>query len=88
LTKDDRQRSLDVSVAGGVAWTAGAKWATQLFSWAALAITARLLAPSDYGIGEEAGYFFALTNTLAEFGVGTAALHLNELDDEALHQLH
>ena len=83
-----RKRRLDVSVAKGVAWTAGAKWVTQLVSWAALLITARRLNQSDYGIGEMAGFFFALTNSMAEFGVGTAALHLTELDDEKLHQLH
>ena len=52
-----------------------------MFSWAALLILARLLSKSDYGTGEMAGFLFALTNTLAEFGVGTAALHMKELED-------
>jgi PST family polysaccharide transporter len=47
-----------------------------------------LLTQADYGVGEMAGFFFALTNTMAEFGVGTAVLHMAELDDDALHQLH
>lgn len=88
LHEERKKRQLDVSLAGGVAWTASAKWVTQLFSWVSLLIVARLLSQSDYGIGEMAGFFFALTNTMAEFGVGTAALHLTELDDDKLHQLH
>jgi PST family polysaccharide transporter len=71
-----------------LAWTAGAKWATQAFSWVSVVLLARLLTTADYGVGEMAGFFFALTNTLAEFGVGTAVLHMAELDEDALHQLH
>lgn len=71
-----------------MAWTAGAKWVTQLVSWASLVFVARMLSQSDYGIGEMAGFFFALTNTMAEFGVGTSVLHLTELDDHTIHQLH
>ncbi len=85
---EDRKRSLDRRLAGGVAWTAGAKWVTQFFSWASLVITAHLLPKEDYGVGGMAGFFFILTNVMAEFGVGTATLHMAEMDEEALHQLH
>lgn len=85
---DERKRDLDVRLAGGVAWTAGAKWITQVFSWASLVIVARKLSPADYGIAEMAGLFFALTNILAEFGVGNAVLHMPELEESALDQLH
>jgi teichuronic acid exporter len=81
-------RNLDARFAGGLAWTAGAKWATQLITWASVLAAARLLSPADYGIGEIAGIFFALTNVLAEFGVGTAVLHMPELDRKTLGQLH
>jgi teichuronic acid exporter len=82
------QRNLDTAFAGGLAWTAGAKWATQLITWASVFLVARLLSPADYGIGEIAGMFFGLTNVLAEFGIGTAVLHMPELDRKALGQLH
>ncbi len=82
------QRNLDTAFAGGLAWTAGAKWATQLITWASVFVVARLLSPTDYGIGEIAGMFFGLTNVLAEFGIGTAVLHMPELDRKALGQLH
>jgi PST family polysaccharide transporter len=82
------RRNLDTAFAGGLAWTAGAKWATQVVTWASVFLVARLLSPTDYGIGEIAGMFFGLTNVLAEFGVGTAVLHMPELDRKALGQLH
>jgi PST family polysaccharide transporter len=82
------QRNLDARFAGGLAWTAGAKWATQALTWASVLAVARLLSPADFGVAEIAGMFFALTNILAEFGIGTAVLHMPELDRRALGQLH
>jgi PST family polysaccharide transporter len=82
------QRSLDASLAGGLAWTAGAKWAAQILTWVSVLVVARLLSPADFGIGGIAGMFFGLTNVLAEFGIGTAVLHMPELDRRTLGQLH
>lgn len=86
--KRENQRDLDAKFAGGLAWTAGAKWATQILSWASVLAVARLLSPADFGIGEIAGMFFGLTNVLAEFGIGTAVLHMPELERKTLGQLH
>src|SRR5579871_909850 len=85
---DQHKRNLDVKFVGGLAWTAGAKWATQFLTWGSLLIVARLLTPGDYGLGEMAGLYFILTNVLAEFGIGTAVLHMPELTRSALAQLH
>ena len=86
--KLQEQRNLDARFAGGLAWTAGAKWATQILTWASVLAVARLLSPSDFGVGGIAGIFFGLTNVLAEFGLGTAVLHMPELDRRTLGQLH
>jgi len=43
-------RELDQSLLRGIAWTGGARWATQLLSWASTLVVARLLSPSDYGL--------------------------------------
>jgi len=80
--------SLDAKFAGGLAWTAGAKWATQLLTWGSTVAIARILFPADVGIGEIAGIFNNITNVLAEFGIGTAVLHMPELDRKTLGQLH
>lgn len=81
-------RRLDVHLAGGVAWTASAKWITQVVSWGSLFLLARLLSKSDFGISEMASYSVLLTSMLAEFGVGTAVLQMRELESGTLAQLH
>ena len=84
----EQKRSLDRLLAGGIAWTAGAKWATQVISWGSLIALGRILSKADFGISGMAGIYFNLTNLLAEFGVGTAVLHMPELDRRTLGQLH
>ena len=86
--KREDQRDLDAKFAGGLAWTAGAKWATQILTWASLLAVARLLSPADYGIGEMAGTLTGVSTVLAEFGVGTAVLHMPELSRKTLAQLN
>jgi PST family polysaccharide transporter len=81
-------RKLDTKFAGGLAWTAGAKWATQILTWASTLVVARILSPADVGVAEIAGIFFSITNVLAEFGIGTAVLHMPELERRALNQLN
>jgi teichuronic acid exporter len=86
--RHEEQRKLDVRFAGGLAWTAGAKWATQFLTWGSTVAIARILFPADVGIAEIAGIFNNITNVLAEFGIGTAVLHMPELDRRTLGQLH
>jgi teichuronic acid exporter len=88
-TKDElHHRRLDAAFVGGLAWTAGAKWVTQLVSWVAVVIAARLLSPSDFGMVEMAGFVVTLSNVLAEFGVGSTVLQMRELDRSVLAQLN
>jgi PST family polysaccharide transporter len=87
-TEAEHSRALDGAVAGGLAWTAGAKSATQLISWLAAIVAARLLSPSDFGLASMAGFFGNVTGVLAEFGIGAAALQMPELSEEAIEQLN
>jgi O-antigen/teichoic acid export membrane protein len=73
---------------GGLAWTAGAKWVTQLVTWLSVLIAARLLSPADFGMVEMAGFVGLLTNVLAEFGIGTAVLHIRAVAWRAFAQLN
>jgi len=84
----EEQRKLDARFAGGLAWTAGAKWATQILTWGSTLVIARILFPADVGIAEIAGIFTSITNVLAEFGIGTAVLHMPDLNRRTLDQLH
>ena len=83
----EQKRSLDTAFVGGLGWTAGAKWATQLITWACVLIVARILTPADFGTVDMAGFYLGLTNILAEFGVGTAVLQMRELEREALGEM-
>jgi PST family polysaccharide transporter len=79
---------LDAQFAGGLAWTAGAKWMTQFVTWLSVLIAARLLSPSDFGTVEMAGFVGNVANVLAEFGIGAAALQMRELGRRSLAQLN
>ena len=62
-----------------MAWTAVAKWTTQVLSWASTIIVARLLVPADYGILGLALLvlgFFSLTGNL---GLGAAVIHHRDM---------
>jgi O-antigen/teichoic acid export membrane protein len=86
--RPDERHKLDRAFVGGIAWTAGAKWMSQLLSWPSVIICARLLSPSDFGIVEMAGFYFIITNVVAEFGVGMAVLQMRELDAAIVAQLN
>lgn len=79
---------LDRAFVGGVAWTAGAKWLSQLVSWPSVLITAHLLGPANFGIVQMAGFYFVVTNVVAEFGIGMAVLQMRELDMAVAAQLN
>jgi PST family polysaccharide transporter len=85
---DRQKRQLDAALVGGVAWTAGAKTATQVLSWASVIIAAWVLTPSDFGIMELAGFHLVFVVVLAEFGIGIAVLQMREIEDRILPQLN
>ncbi len=82
------RHKLDRAFVGGMAWTAGAKWLSQLVSWPSVLISARLLSKADFGIVEMAGVYFIVTNVMAEFGIGMAVLQMQELDNAIVAQLN
>ena len=81
-------RTLDGSLLRGVAWTAGAKWASQGLTWVSWLLVARLLSPEDYGLVGMAAIYLGLVTLLSEFGLGTAVLAVRELSEEQLNQLN
>jgi O-antigen/teichoic acid export membrane protein len=79
---------LDRTLAKGVAWTAAAKWSSQILSWGSLLAIAHLLAPSDFGLVGMAAIYLGLVTLFSEFGVGTAILTLRDLTEEQIAQLN
>jgi PST family polysaccharide transporter len=79
---------LDRSLAQGVAWTAGLRWAAQIVSWASTLIVARLLSPSDYGLVAMATVVLGFITLLNEFGLGSAVIKHRELTEHQVAQVH
>lgn len=82
------QTNLDKAVVGGLAWTAGVKWFSQILTWIITVVVARLLTPADYGLVGMATIFLGLITLFSEFGLGTAVITFHELTDKQLSQLH
>lgn len=78
---------LRTEVLSGLRWSAGAKFGTQLISWASTIIVMRLLQPNDYGLMAMAGVFIALCLLLHEMGLGAAIIQAKTLTDTLLKQV-
>jgi PST family polysaccharide transporter len=72
----------------GLAWTAVAKWSTQVLTWASTIVVIRLLSPADYGLVGMAAVFLGMATVLSEFGLGSAIVYLRGLTDEQIGQLN
>ena len=79
---------LDRSLLGGVAWTAGVKWLSQILTWPATFIVVRLLAPEDYGIVAMGSVYIGLVNLVNEFGLGSAIIKDRELTGRQIAQIN
>jgi PST family polysaccharide transporter len=82
------QSSSDRSLIHGIAWTGGAKWISQIVTWASTILVARILSPDDYGLVGMAAVFMGLVTLLSEFGLGSALVTLRSLDDRQVSQLN
>jgi O-antigen/teichoic acid export membrane protein len=78
---------LDRSLATGIAWSATAKWSSQLISWASFLVVTRMLAPSDFGLVGMALLYCGLLQLVTD-AFGTAVTTLRDLTGEQLAQLN
>jgi PST family polysaccharide transporter len=74
-------------LAAGIAWTATAKWSSQIISWASFVVVTRLLAPSDVGLVGMAVLLCGLLQVVTD-AFGTAVATLRDLTAEQLAQLN
>ncbi len=77
------QAFLDRALFRGIAWTASARWLTQVFSWASTLIVARLLTPRDYGLMGMATLYLGVVQLVNEFGLTAALVQVPNLDERA-----
>jgi teichuronic acid exporter len=71
----------------GIAWTGGTKWATQILSWAATLIVARILSPADYGLMGMAMVYLGLVTMVSEFGLTASILRHRELTEDQIARI-
>jgi O-antigen/teichoic acid export membrane protein len=80
--------ALDRLFVKAVGWTAVARWSSQVISWSALLINARLLSPADFGILSMTVLLTGFIAIFAEFGVGSAIIVMRELSPRQIRQTH
>ena len=71
-------RHFDASFVTSVFWTGVAKGSSQLISWLATFLVARLLTPEDYGLVGMATVFLGVVTIVSEFGLGITIVTLAE----------
>ena len=79
--------TLDRSLVTGLAWTGGIKWLSQILSWLATLVVARILSPSDYGIAGMAVTYVGLVQLVSEFGLSAAVVQQRELNSDQVARL-
>ena len=62
--------ALDRRLVSGVAWTAVARWGSQIVSWSAMLLLARLLSPADFGLFGMSWFLMGFIGVVSEFGIG------------------
>jgi PST family polysaccharide transporter len=86
--RGEERRTLDKSLAKGVAWMGSVRWLTQLLTWASTLIVVRLLTPADYGLVGLASMYLGIVTMLSEFGIGTTIVALRDLTDDEHAQIN
>jgi O-antigen/teichoic acid export membrane protein/glycosyltransferase involved in cell wall biosynthesis len=76
----EASRQLDRSLARGIAWTGGVKWATQVISWGVTLVVARLLVPEDYGLFAMATVYMGIAQLVSEAGLMPVIIQPTTLD--------
>jgi O-antigen/teichoic acid export membrane protein len=80
--------AMDKHLLGGIAWSAAAKWGSQMLTWLSLLLVARLLEPRDFGVVGVAGVYLGLIAAFSEFGFGSAVITLRSLTASDIAQIN
>lgn len=78
---------VDRALVGGMAWTAGVKWLSQLLTWPVTIIVVRLLSPEDYGLVAMGSIYIGLVTLINEFGLGSAIVKFRRLSESQVAQI-
>jgi O-antigen/teichoic acid export membrane protein len=76
------------AIVKAAAWTAAAKWGTQILSWASFIVVVRLLSPRDVGLIGMTAVFSGLVTMLAESGTGSTIVVKRNMMGSQIRQLN
>jgi O-antigen/teichoic acid export membrane protein len=75
------------SMAKGFAWSGAGIWSTQLLTWGATFLIARMLTPSDYALVGMATIFSGFISEISGF-LGWTVINLKDLTEEQIAQMN
>lgn len=73
-------------VMSALRWTAGARLAAQVITWAITLVVIRILTPADYGLLAMATVFIGFLSMFSEFGLGSAVVQRVDVDVPTLRR--
>jgi PST family polysaccharide transporter len=79
---------LDRSLAGGIAWTSGVAWLSQILTWGSTLVVVHYLAPTDYGLLGMALLYLGVVQMVSELGVGAAIVRFRDLTTDQIGQFN
>ncbi len=88
VANGNERKTLDRSLAKGVAWMGSVRWLTQILTWASTLIVVRLLTPADYGLFGLASIYLGIVTMLSEFGIGTTIVAMRDLSEDEHAQIN
>lgn len=75
---------LGEKILSAIRWSAGARLASQVLTWAMTIFVIRLLTPADYGLLAMATAFVALAGLVSEVGLGQSIVQQDDLDHKTI----
>jgi len=79
--------SVEKQTLSGLKWVGGAKFSSQLVSWAATLLVMRLLLPRDYGLMAIVSVVTTVLGHVAELGIGASVIQSREITREDLAKI-
>jgi O-antigen/teichoic acid export membrane protein len=86
-TRNGPTRRFDRFLIHSIAWTGIGRWITQIISWIATPIVARLLSPGDYGVASMAMVFIGFVQLINQFGLGSAIIQRRDLSEDQIARI-
>lgn len=79
--------TLRAQALSGFRWSASARLASQVVTWAITVVVIRLLSPSDYGLLAMATVFVGFLAMFSEFGLGAAVVQKGDVEEPLLRRV-